>query len=338
MWRFYLGLLPRVPKLAFDSADLFLKGFAILVFVITLFNRPLAQSLTNWEGISPSWALVPVGLLFVYGLARANYERFREVQRESAADARAGAQERRARNETLQAYFDQMGSLLLREDGPPRGSEAARKASALARSRTLAVLQGLDSEGKRGILRFLHDSRLMENDLPLILLEDADLTEARLTRMSLIYDNLNGARLSGADLSGATFSVLQGTGADLIEAERTGTSLAAFETPTAASSLQGANLSGAVLRVSRLAGCNLMSADLAGADLDRADLRGADLRFTRNLTQDQIDSAYGGADPQRQAQYTMLPEYLQAPASWAKSIDVQQRERAGVEEGEASPT
>ncbi|PLS85298.1 MAG: hypothetical protein CYG60_13350 [Actinobacteria bacterium] len=123
------------------------------------------------------------------------------------------------------------------------------------------------------------------------------LAEARLTRMSLIHDNLNGARLSGADLSGATFSVLQGTAADLIEAERTGMSLDALGTPSATSSLQDADLSGAVLQSSRLTGCNLMSANLAGANLDRADLRGADLRFTRNVTQDQIDSAYGGADP-----------------------------------------
>lgn len=36
--------------------------------------------LTSWHAISPWWALLPVGLLFVYGLMKSNYEHFRQFE------------------------------------------------------------------------------------------------------------------------------------------------------------------------------------------------------------------------------------------------------------------
>ena len=73
--------------------------------------------------------------------------------------------------------------------------------------------------------------------------------------------------------------------------------------------------------INRQAGCFLnlppprqpgFSVDSASADLDRADLRAADLRHARNLTQKQIEAAYGSSDQQDGVVDTLLP-YVSTP-------------------------
>jgi hypothetical protein len=49
--------------------------------------------------------------------------------------------------------------------------------------------------------------------------------------------------------------------------------------------------------------------------------------FARNLTQVQINQAYGGARQPGPEQNTILPPHLEAPESWAKPIHEQMRER-----------
>lgn len=86
--------------------------------------------------------------------------------------------------------------------------------------------------------------------------------------------------------------------------------------------LEMANLSGADLSDARLDGANLSGADLCDARLERADftgaklggtnLAGASLKDARNLTQGQIDEAFGDA-------LTLLPPYLVRPEGWGGS-------------------
>jgi hypothetical protein len=86
--------------------------------------------------------------------------------------------------------------------------------------------------------------------------------------------------------------------------------------------LEMADLSDADLSDARLDGVNLSGADLCNAQLERADfakaslvganLAGASLKDARNLTQGQIDQAFGDAS-------TLLPPYLVRPQGWGSS-------------------
>jgi uncharacterized protein YjbI with pentapeptide repeats len=79
--------------------------------------------------------------------------------------------------------------------------------------------------------------------------------------------------------------------------------------------------------------CSLLGADLAGADLNRADLRGTDFRWTRNLTQEQIEQAYGSSGQQEHMIDTLLPDHLHAPEAWEKLISQQMEEREQLQGG-----
>jgi len=105
--------------------------------------------------------------------------------------------------------------------------------------------------------------------------------------------------LSQADLSRAVLDH-----ATLIDADLTGAYL--LQANLAHARLTGANLSGANLSDARLDHADLKEARLAEATLCGASLKGA-----RNLTQAQVDQAYGDKD-------TRLPAGLALPARWRK--------------------
>jgi uncharacterized protein YjbI with pentapeptide repeats len=132
------------------------------------------------------------------------------------ADAERELAELRAQDEALQAYLDQMSSLLF--NGELRTSEADSEVRTLARARTLTVLGRLDPTRKSAVLQFLVEAELVqrvEGRGPIIRLSGANLSGARLSQgtlgelssvsLSRLY-NLRGADLSGADLSGANLS------------------------------------------------------------------------------------------------------------------------------------
>ena len=113
------------------------------------------------------------------------------------------------------------------------------------------------------------------------------------------------------------FGVAQGGPIDLSQADLC---RAALEHATLiGADLTGAYLLQANLAHARLTGANLSGANLSNARLDHADLKqvqlaeatlcGASLKGARNLTQAQIDQAYGDED-------TCLPAGLRLPARW----------------------
>jgi hypothetical protein len=77
MLRFYWPLLRATPGIALRAADGAFTGVAILIGGVAFFNRELARHWTNWDGFCPWWALLPFGLLLVYGIVRANYEHYK---------------------------------------------------------------------------------------------------------------------------------------------------------------------------------------------------------------------------------------------------------------------
>jgi hypothetical protein len=97
--------------------------------------------------------------------------------------------------------------------------------------------------------------------------------------------------------------------------------------PVAPSNISSADLSGAVLKQARLLGCTLILSDFAGANLDEADLRAADLQAAQNLTQKQIEQAYGSSGGQAYLRDTKLPDHLRAPETWKRLLSQQIKER-----------
>jgi uncharacterized protein YjbI with pentapeptide repeats len=110
----------------------------------------------------------------------------------------------------------------------------------------------------------------------------------KLQRAFLKQANLFGANLESADLFGAYLN------------------------------FQEANLLGATLRRANLQRANLKGAHLVGADLQYANLQGAYLQATDLMTQDQLKSTIGSSR-------TELPQGLNRPEWWSKSIEEQKR-------------
>ena len=181
------------------------------------------------------------------------------------------------------------------------------------------------------------DLEICPPETPLRLREEALLTlaamdgprlalrRADLRHMSLRKAPLEGVSLSGADLSGANLSDADLRDAYLRRVKAIGTYLKDANLKLAtlkdadltAAYLTEADLTDANLVDARLVDANLIRtqfrrADLKRADLTDADLGGADLSNAFNLTQAQLDSAYG-------THKTLLPEGLVHPDHWRKA-------------------
>ena len=181
----------------------------------------------------------------------------------SQNQATQAAAERRAQDDALQSYLNQMGQLLLDKDTQLLHPDEGDDARTLARAWTLTVLPTLDGNRKRSVLQFLYEAGLIDKERPIVDLTGADLRGG----------DLSGAFLSGAFLSGADLR-----GADLREAE----------------------LNGAILNKARLGTARVSvvlpdggtePAEPHPADLRQADLSQANLQWAQGWTYEQLDQA-----------------------------------------------
>ena len=154
--------------------------------------------------------------------------------------------EERANEAALQAYLDQMTTLLL--DKNLRASQPDAEVRAVARARTLTVLRRLDKTRRITVLRFLIESDLIDPAEAIINLIGADLRGYDLSGANLGRANLTGVNLRGANLAFAILHRANLAGADL----------------------ERATLAGAELAEANLDRANLVGATLAGADVERA--------------------------------------------------------------------
>jgi hypothetical protein len=107
------------------------------------------------------------------------------TDRGSTRGGRGRLAEQRAQDEALQAYLDQRSSLLLEKD--LRKSEEGSEVRTLAQARTATVIQRLDADGNRNVIRFLDEAGLTKVGQPSIrLLAGVDLQGARLGNIDLI--------------------------------------------------------------------------------------------------------------------------------------------------------
>jgi hypothetical protein len=155
------------------------------------------KKLWDWLQLLSALA-IPIVLAFAgYWFTSQQDARQREIEEQRADDA------------ALQAYLDQMSTLLLDKD--LRDSAEDSEARTLARARTLTVLGRLDARRRTQVLRFLSEANLIRSvngKHPVLLLNDANLSGANLP----IGADLSDTNLSSADLSGAylAFAYLNG--------------------------------------------------------------------------------------------------------------------------------
>jgi uncharacterized protein YjbI with pentapeptide repeats len=191
------------------------------------------------------------------GVAAAAHSPVRPRQRQ-IEDQRAQAErklaEQRAQDATLQAYLDQMSTLMLNRN--LLESEPSDPTFALAQARTSTVILRLDGAHNRSVTRFLRDSGLADD----LLLSGIDLEGARLSEAQLAYANLSETQLAHADLGDTDLD-----GADL----------------------RGANLNDADLGDADLLDVDLSTAQVTQEQLDQAEsLKGATMPDGQMLKSD----------------------------------------------------
>lgn len=173
------------------------------------------------------------------------------------------------RETALQAFFTQIGELILEHDLV--SSKPGDPVRTIARARTHTVLRQLDGIRKGALVRFLVESKLIL---------DPESKEPGLPPESVI--TLRGADLTNADLRGVNFARVRLRGVDLTGADLRGTRLRDAEMDeTTQVSAQWRALYDAVNGPADrgvLRGKDLRGADFQRQDLSRFDLRGTDLR------------------------------------------------------------
>src|SRR5215212_2356723 len=205
--------------------------------------------------------IVPLALVVISILFTMQQDARQHQIENQRAEAERRLAEQNAQDEALQAYLDQLSSLLLEKD--LRNSEEGSEVRTLARARTAAVIQRLDADGNRNVIRFLDEAGLTkEGQSSIRLLAGVDLQGAHLRGIDLVGTDLHDATLSDADLSKA----------NLLDAN-----------------LRGAELSNADLRYADLRYADLIEANLSNANLNDADLTEANLSKARRITKEQLE-------------------------------------------------
>jgi Pentapeptide repeats (8 copies) len=222
----------------------------ILVIILDLVADYYNKTLWDWLDLLIAPAVVAGGIAW--------FSQQQERQQSELEDARAQA-------EALQAYLNQMGTLLLEKE--LRTSEANSDVRELARARTMTILDVLSPRGRVRVLEFLFDLDLIQTIPSTGKRPNITPLEKRPV-ISLRFANLRGIGLAsrqllkGADLDRANLRKADLTNAKLIRADLTKARLMGAD-------VTGADLSHANLTEARLMGANLTDADLTDADLKR---------------------------------------------------------------------
>jgi uncharacterized protein YjbI with pentapeptide repeats len=244
--------------------------------------------------------IVPLALAAIGFWFTAQQDTRQQQLENQRAKAEQELVEQRAQDEALQAYLDQMSTLLLEKN--LRESKPDSEVRTLARARTLTVLRRVDGTRRGTVLQFLAESDLITKDssvldltgayLNHLILSGADLSSVDLSGLDFNpppFDNtakLKSANLSNADLSGANLRGAKLLGANLSKANLNGTHLDTSYMPQAnlsGANLQGADLPGVWLYDPSWSGRS--EAVLSGADLSNANLTGA------HVTDEQLEQA-----------------------------------------------
>ena len=211
-----------------------------LIFVEVRIYGTGFKGKTLWDWLQLLAALaIPVVVVFGAVWFTTRQTRISEETRKQQHDTDLQIAEIQQQEEFLRTYFDKISDLLLDQE-----LSTNPNIQSIVRARTLAALHILNTERKAIVLRFLHDTGLLQH------------VKSFLYSLDLSYTDLNRIDLSGADLSGALI-----TRANLSEAN-----------------LYLANLSEATMFDTKLIG-----ALLSGVNLNDANVTTEQLEKTRSL-------------------------------------------------------
>lgn len=93
MWRFYLDILGRMVASLKRTAYAVEGAFGVIVFLLVLANRPLAQRVSNFDGINPNWAWLAIGLVFSHLFLKSIYEKHKDIEQAHDNERAALAEE-----------------------------------------------------------------------------------------------------------------------------------------------------------------------------------------------------------------------------------------------------
>jgi uncharacterized protein YjbI with pentapeptide repeats len=189
-----------------------------------------AGSLWNWLQFPLLALLLVVGCIWLNVQQRQNYLALSRQQQQIAADQQ--------RDQLLTSYINSISDLLLYDDLLHAKPSDVKKL--VIDARTKETLRALDPSRKASLMRFLYQTRLINNDVHVIDMAEADLHGTTMSGIDLRDTYLVGANMSGADL-------------------------------------RNANLTFATLVFTNLSGANLTSANLQASDMHNTDVRGANL-------------------------------------------------------------
>ena len=205
-----------------------------------------------------------------------------KLEREIALD--------RQQEGALQAYFDRMSELLLKEK--LRTTEVPEVRD-VARTRTISVMRVLDRRRNNLVIQFLREAKLLTDEKSIlnganmsgmnleglrfdeVYLQDAILTGANLRHTNFLAANLQRVSFWEANLQEAYLHSANLQKAHLYAANLQGANLVKANLQEA--NLQWANLIGAQLLRATIEGATLAFAKLQEAELKEADLRGSHL-------------------------------------------------------------
>jgi len=294
-----VNLHPKIWKGLLEERNLTLMAIGVnLTAIIVLLA--IGGATRRWTGFRGKtvwdWmdllivplVLVVIGLGFtmLQDARQQDLENQRTEQAQKLENQRAEAEqdlaEQRAQDEALQAYLDQMSSLILDKDRPLHQTQEGDAVRILARARTLTILTRLDPSRKTAVMQFLLEMNLIEGregptqPRPAKLVKPSDENpDGVIYGEKWSYPIFGIIRLAGADLSGiemrwADLSYVSFSEADLSNAYL-------FRADLTGADLSNVNLSNAYLRKAELNNTMLNDADLSGANLVEADLRGSNV-------------------------------------------------------------
>jgi septal ring factor EnvC (AmiA/AmiB activator) len=129
-------------------------------------KKPTQESRWGFRGMTVrDWLQLligPLALVLIGFLFTAQQDRRQQQIENQRAEAERELAEQRAQDEALQAYLDQMNTLLLEHD--LRNSEVDSGVRTLARARTLTVLGRLDPSRKAAVMQFLAEGDLVQSE------------------------------------------------------------------------------------------------------------------------------------------------------------------------------
>jgi hypothetical protein len=205
---------------------------------------------TLWDWLQLLSALAIPVVLAAAGLWFTAQQDQRQVAIEDQrAEAERELAEQRAQDEALQAYLNQMSTLML--ERKLLEAKPGDPVHTLAQARTSTVILRLDAQRNESVARFLTDSGLaVSSEASPRLLGEIALSDATLSGAHLPNADLSNADLSGADLSSGANLGLLGANlrgahvryADLSEANLSNAMKWTEKQLTAAEDLEGATM------------------------------------------------------------------------------------------------